>query len=69
MPIYAFRCLNVECGLEFEGTLPIEKRNTFIMYCPECDEPSLRVPAPSTFRLHNGKVGGFMKNSGKVTGG
>lgn len=68
MPIYAFNCTNPECGLSFEQTLPIDQRDQ-IVCCPECGHLSERVPAPSTFRLHNGKVGGFTKNSGSVSGG
>jgi putative FmdB family regulatory protein len=66
MPIYVIHCL--DCGAvteEYFPTIDVTKWR-----CMKCGSDKMeKLPARSSFRLHNGKVGGFTHNSGEVTGG
>jgi len=65
MPIYAHRC--PICGRYKEVFSTMGKRDN-----PEtcvCGTKMERIPAQSSFRLHNDRCGGFTNNSGSVSGG
>lgn len=66
MPLYVYHCLT--CGHKAEYYFPTIDVTKW--RCEVCgSNAGEKLPAPSSFRLHNDKVGGFTNNSGSVTGG
>ena len=68
MPLFKLRC--PACGAINNDVYLTKAEDSEKEGCLSCGHKGLeRVPSRSSFRLHNGKVGGFTNNSSKVTGG